>query len=87
MRFVHIGGMGGPEITLPGAVLRASAVHLMGSGLGSVPMGRLLNAVRELLAPTVPAGLKIGTRSVPLPGVEQAWGSPDSGARTVFRVA
>ena len=83
MRFVHIGAMSGPEITLPGAVLRASAIQLMGSGLGSVPMDRLLSVIGNLLAATVPAGLRIATRSVPLSAVEQSW-ADTAGPRTVF---
>jgi len=42
LRFVQIGTIGGAELTLPGAVLRASALTLLGSGIGSIPMPRLL---------------------------------------------
>jgi NADPH:quinone reductase-like Zn-dependent oxidoreductase len=86
IRFVNIGTMSGPDITLPGAVLRASALLLMGSGLGSVPFDRLLNAIAALLAAIVPAGLRIETRSVPLSDVEQTWTAPGTAARTVFRI-
>ena len=85
MRFVHIGSMSGAEISLPGAVLRSSAIQLMGSGLGSVPMGRLLAAIRALLAAAVPAGLRIATRTVPLAEVQENW-ADTGGARIVFRV-
>jgi NADPH:quinone reductase-like Zn-dependent oxidoreductase len=87
MRFVHIGAMSGGEISLPGAVLRSSAIQLMGSGLGSVPMDRLLAAIRALLAAAVPAGLRIATRLVPLSDVQKSWADTGGGPRIVFRVA
>ncbi len=36
IRFVQIGAASGDDITLPGAVLRSSAIELMGSGIGSI---------------------------------------------------
>jgi NADPH:quinone reductase-like Zn-dependent oxidoreductase len=38
IRFVHIGSVSAPNITLPSAALRASANTLMGSGIGSIPV-------------------------------------------------
>jgi NADPH:quinone reductase-like Zn-dependent oxidoreductase len=84
IRFVQIGAMSAPEITLPSAVLRSSAIVLMGSGLGSLPPDRFLHAIGELLRATVPAGLKIAANPVPLSDVEQAWPRDDSARRTVF---
>jgi NADPH:quinone reductase-like Zn-dependent oxidoreductase len=86
MRFVHIGAMSGSEISLPGAVLRSSAIQLMGSGLGSVPTERLLAAIRALLAAAVPAGLQIVTRVVPLSDVQKSWAETGGAQRIVFRV-
>ncbi|MFT3690822.1 quinone oxidoreductase family protein [Paenirhodobacter sp.] len=68
-RFVQIGAISGEEIALPGSWLRSAAIELMGSGLGSVPMPRMLAAVREMLA----AGLDIPTRAVPLAEITPAW--------------
>ena len=43
VRFVQIGTAGGEEtISLAAAALRSSAIELMGSGLKSVPMWKLL---------------------------------------------
>ena len=72
-------------MSLPGSALRSSAIQLMGSGLGSVPMDRLLAAIRALLAAAVPAGLRIATRTVPLAEVQENW-ADTGGARIVFRV-
>jgi len=70
VRFIQIGSVSGSEITLPSAVLRSSAIALMGSGLGSVPFERFVCCIGELLRATAPGGFKIATRAVPLSGVE-----------------
>jgi NADPH:quinone reductase-like Zn-dependent oxidoreductase len=84
IRFVHVGSASGPDITLPGAVLRASAIELMGSGIGSIPLDRLVRCAGALLQAAVPAGLQIAATAVPLSDVEQAWPHDDSARRTVF---
>jgi NADPH:quinone reductase-like Zn-dependent oxidoreductase len=86
VRFVQIGSVSGPNITLPSAVLRSSAIELMGSGLGSVPRDRFVRAIAGLLQATVPAGFIIAANAVPLSEVEQAWPKDDSTQRTVFTV-
>jgi NADPH:quinone reductase-like Zn-dependent oxidoreductase len=85
IRFVQIGSISGPNITLPSAVLRSSPVELMGSGLGSVPPDRFIAAVSGLLQAAVPGGFKIAAEPVPLAQVEQAW-ARDGGQRIVFTV-
>jgi NADPH:quinone reductase-like Zn-dependent oxidoreductase len=84
IRFVQIGAVGGPDITLPSAVLRSSAIALMGSGIGSVPLDRFIACTGDLLRAVAPAGLEIATTPVPLADVEQAWARDDSTRRTVF---
>ncbi|MDQ0325848.1 NADPH:quinone reductase-like Zn-dependent oxidoreductase [Rhodopseudomonas julia] len=84
IRYVEIGGASGQEITLPGAVLRSSAIELMGSGIGSIPLTRLIKAIEGVLYAAVPGGFKIATRPVPLSDVEQAWLDPTPGGRIVF---
>jgi hypothetical protein len=86
IRYVEVGTVAGPEITLPGAVLRAKGIELMGSGLGSVPIERLLMEIREMMQAVVPAGFRIATRPVPLSEVEGAWAKDDSRQRTVFTI-
>ena len=83
IRFVQIGSMSGPEITLPSAVLRSKAITLMGSGLGGVATSRLLAAIHELLQAAVPAGFKIAAQPTPLADIEKAWTSKSSD-RLVF---
>ncbi|HEY5209209.1 MAG TPA: zinc-binding alcohol dehydrogenase family protein [Stellaceae bacterium] len=84
IRFVQIGSSSGPDITLPSAVLRASAIELMGSGIGSIPLHRLIAATGALLQATVPGGFTIAATPVPLANVEAAWNRDDSTRRTVF---
>jgi NADPH:quinone reductase-like Zn-dependent oxidoreductase len=86
IRFVQIGSASGPDITLPSAVLRSSAIELMGSGIGSISLDRLVKAVDGLLRATIPGGFKIAYKPVPLSEVEQAWPKDDSAQRTVFTV-
>jgi NADPH:quinone reductase-like Zn-dependent oxidoreductase len=86
IRFVQIGSVSGADIALPSAALRSSAIVLMGSGIGSIPFNRLVQAVDELLQATAPAGFKIATTPVPLSDVEQAWTRDDGAGRTVFTV-
>jgi NADPH:quinone reductase-like Zn-dependent oxidoreductase len=84
IRFVHVGAASGPSITLPSAALRSSALTLMGSGIGSIPMDRLVGCVGELLEATVPAGFQIAAKPYPLSDVERVWASADTSPRTVF---
>lgn len=86
IRFIQIGSVSGADITLPGAALRSSAIVLMGSGIGSVPFDRLVEAIDQVLQATTSAGFKIAVNPVPLSDVEQAWSRDDSAARTVFTV-
>lgn len=86
MRFVQVGSMSGSEIALPAKVLRASAIELIGSGFGSVPLDRLINGIGELLQAAVPAGLEIAVSQVPLSHVEEAWADTSSATRKVLTI-
>ena len=71
VRFVHVGGASREgSIELPGAALRASAIVLMGSGIGSVRASVLLQAIKSVFEAVQPAGLKIATKVVPFSEVE-----------------
>lgn len=84
IRYVEVGGSSGPDIVLPGAVLRSKAIVLMGSGLGSVSMERLVAGIGELLATARTAGFEVAFVPVPLSQVESAWSRNESTRRTVF---
>jgi NADPH:quinone reductase-like Zn-dependent oxidoreductase len=86
IRFVHIGSVSGPNITLPSSALRSSAITLMGSGIGSIPMDRLLKAIGEVLRASVPGGFEIATKTFPLSEVERVWAAAGSMPRAVFQM-
>ena len=87
VRFVHVVGASREEnIELPGAALRSSAIMLMGSGVKSVPMSVLLQAIRSVFEAVQPAGLKIATKVVPLSQVEEVWEKAPGKPRVVFSI-
>jgi NADPH:quinone reductase-like Zn-dependent oxidoreductase len=86
IRFVQIGAVSGANITLPGSVLRSSAIELMGSGIGSVRQDRLLNVISELMEAAVSGTFEIKTNVVPLSNVEETWTKDTDSSRTVFTV-
>jgi len=87
IRFVQIGAMSAPTISLPSAALRSSAILLMGSGINSIALDRIVGSIGELMQATVPGGFKIATKVVPLSAVEDAWAAADSLPRTVFQIS
>jgi NADPH:quinone reductase-like Zn-dependent oxidoreductase len=87
VRFVHVGGASGEEnIELPGAALRSSAIMLMGSGVKSLRLQVLLDAIRKVFDAVQPARLKIATRVVPLSDVEKVWEKAGGKPRVVFSI-
>jgi NADPH:quinone reductase-like Zn-dependent oxidoreductase len=84
IRFVQIGSSSGADVALPGAALRSSALVLMGSGIGSVPLAGLVNAIRGVMQAAGPARLSVKTETVPLAQVEQAWHRDSGRNRVVF---
>ncbi len=83
IRFVQIGSIAGQTIALPGAWLRQGGLQLMGSGLGSVAMNRLVAGIGEFFNIVQPARLKVDFVARPLTNVAAAW-EEDSGARIVL---
>ncbi len=77
VRYVTVGAMAGDKIALSSAVLRSSAIEILGSGLGSLPQEALHKLSTEVLpemAGLVARGkLKIETVTAPLSEVEEAW--------------
>jgi len=86
IRFVHIGSVSAPNITLPSAALRSSAIMLMGSGIGSIPMESIVKSIGELMQATVSGGFEIATKTFPLSEVERVWAATNSMPRTVFQM-
>jgi NADPH:quinone reductase-like Zn-dependent oxidoreductase len=85
LRFVQVGAASGPNVTLPGAVLRSKPIALIGSGLGSVPNDRLIADIGELLQAAATRRFRLDAKAVPLSDVESAWGARGD-ARVVFTI-
>ena len=88
-RFVQIGSMAGPTMTLPAGVLRGTGIALSGVGLGSVPAEVLMRvrseALPRLFDMVANGDLYLRTRTRPLAEVEQAWTAAEpSGTRVVL---
>jgi hypothetical protein len=75
IRFVQIGTAGGANITLPGAILRSTAIELKGSGVGSVPVNRIVRGIEEVLHAAVAGRFEVATKPVSLSEVERVWSS------------
>jgi NADPH:quinone reductase-like Zn-dependent oxidoreductase len=86
VRFIQIGEASGEDVKLPGAALRSSSIVMMGSGIKSVPLVRLLAAVNSVFQAVGPAKLKVNTKAVPLMEVEKAWHADSGKSRIVFVV-
>lgn len=82
VRFVQIGGASAPEIAMPAAALRSAPLVMMGSGLGSLGLDRLIASVAGVFGAAQAAGFATPHRLVPLRDVEAAWG--EAGPRLVF---
>jgi NADPH2:quinone reductase len=76
IRFVQIGTAGGADIRLPGAVLRSSSLQLMGSGIGSVPLPRLLASIAGVFGAAAAGAVSLPADIMPLDQVAQAWAAP-----------
>ncbi len=86
IRFVQVGSLSAPNITLPSAVLRSSAIELMGSGVGSVSIVGLMKCIGEFLKAVVPGEFKVATKTAPLADVEKVWAADTGSPRLVFLV-
>jgi NADPH:quinone reductase-like Zn-dependent oxidoreductase len=84
-RFVQIGSMAGADIKLPAATLRSSAIELFGSGLGSVSLDGIREALTALFTQAAKQPFDFNAKAVPLADVEQLWNSPNTHERLVFQ--
>jgi NADPH:quinone reductase-like Zn-dependent oxidoreductase len=86
IRFIQVGSASGSELSLPSAALRSSAIELMGSGIGSIAMERLVVATGEMLQAAVPGGFRVATTRIPLSEVGEAWTCDYGSLRPVLTV-
>lgn len=83
--WVHIGGVAGADITLPGAWLRSRALRLSGSGLGSIPEPVIAGEFPDLLSAIAGGAFAVDPVRRALSEVSDAWTeSLPSGRRVVI---
>lgn len=85
VRIVQIGTASGADIRFPGAILRSSAIELMGSGIGSVSLERLAVAIDGVFRAAGEGGFTLPTQTMPLADVAKGWTAGD-GDRIVFTI-
>lgn len=85
VRFVQVGEASRESVELPGAALRSSAIQLMGSGLKSVPLDKLLDAIRQTFGLAAQGRLQLPTKAVPLSNITDSWNAPGK-PRLVYTV-
>jgi len=82
-RLVQVGESAGQTISLPAAVLRSTAITILGTA--GIP-GRdvLADALRQVMAYAASGELDVDTTAVPLADVESAWERSQPGRRIVI---
>ena len=84
IRFVQIGTTSAPEIILSGAVLRSSAIQMMGSGIGSVALKEIVLILSKLMHASSEVGLHIATRELEISRIGEAWSAESATPRIVL---
>jgi NADPH2:quinone reductase len=82
-RLVQVGESAAPSIQLPAAVLRSTALNIMGTA-GIPPMEVLAAALHQVFEHAARGQISIETEKVPLSEIESAWNRPTSPRRLVF---
>jgi len=86
VRFVQVGSVTGPTITLESPVLRSSGVEILGTGLGSSTLETLVAGIGEFLRAFPKARFRVAADAHPLSDVERAWDAVVPEKRLVFTV-
>jgi NADPH:quinone reductase-like Zn-dependent oxidoreductase len=85
IRYLQIGAVAGPTISLPAATLRSSGLEMYGSGFGSVSMKRIFQSLAEFLKEAAKQRFQMKIKAASLKDVEQLWNAHEPGARVVFQ--
>jgi NADPH:quinone reductase-like Zn-dependent oxidoreductase len=86
IRYVEIGAITGPTITLDSAILRSSGLEVLGSGIGSSTTEEIRESLRGLFDAAVSAGFRLETEVRPLSSVAETWGSTGEERRNVYSI-
>jgi NADPH:quinone reductase-like Zn-dependent oxidoreductase len=82
IRLLQVGESAGPTISLPAAVLRSTALTILGTA-GMPAREVLVAAMQQILAWGAAGTLRIETEQVPLADIEHAWTRPERSRRLV----
>ncbi len=85
IRYIQVGSMAGPNITLPAAILRSTGLELLGSGFGGVSLTKIFESIAQFLQEAARRSFQIKTKAAPLRDVEKLWNAEQPGARLVFQ--
>ncbi|NTX17209.1 zinc-binding dehydrogenase [Myxococcus sp. CA056] len=73
LAWVEIGSVAGQTAAIPAALLRASRLQLIGSGLGSVPGRDIVKELPALVKEIARGTFHLDVKAMPLSDVERAW--------------
>jgi len=82
---VQVGESAGLTISLPAAVLRSTALTILGTA-GIPPREVLIDAVQQVMARAARGELRIETERVPLADIERVWDRPEQSGRRIVVV-
>jgi len=82
-RFVQVGESAGPTMSLSAAVLRSTAVTILGTA-GIPPRNILVDALQKVMTGAASGELQVDTERVPLADIENAWERDRRGSRLVI---
>jgi NADPH2:quinone reductase len=81
-RFVQVGESASPTITLPAAMLRGTALAILGTA--GIPVRDVREAFQRGIAYAATGDLQIDTERAPLADIENAWLREQPGRRLVI---
>ena len=83
-RWVEVGESAGKTVTLRGDTLRSIDLTMKGSGFGSVPLGKIVEAIPALFKMSAAGELTVDVEPIPLKEVESGWTRTEKAKRIVF---
>jgi NADPH:quinone reductase-like Zn-dependent oxidoreductase len=84
-RLVQVGESAGPAISLPAAILRSTALTIMGTA-GIPPGAVLMDAMQQVMAAAASGKIRIETEAVPLVDVEKVWQQKEQPGRRIVLI-
>jgi NADPH:quinone reductase-like Zn-dependent oxidoreductase len=84
-RLVQVGESAGPAISLPAAILRSTALTILGTA-GIPPRAVLMDAMQQVMAAAAGGKIRIETDAVPLADVESVWQQKEQTGRRIVLI-